>query len=120
MQGDRGIVVAQIFAVKAGAVDAFAGKAESEFAAYRAAGVREAGVLATLDVPNNFPRLPVRTDGPFLVWFGILPGEQGLEGVFRPLADRSARELSSTKMLRGETELVVLAPTRRSRLRWRP
>ncbi len=120
IQGDRGIVVAQIFAVEAGEVDAFARRAESEFAAYRAAGVREAGVLATLDVPNNFPRLPVRTDGPFLVWLGILPGDPALEGVFRPLAERSARELSATKMLRGEPELVVLEPTRRSRLRWRP
>ena len=47
MRLDRGIVVAQIFAVEAGAVDAFARRAESEFAAYRAAGARETGVLAT-------------------------------------------------------------------------
>jgi len=29
-------------------------------------------VLVTLDVPNNFPQLPVRTDGPYLVWLGIV------------------------------------------------
>ena len=115
-KGPRGVVVAQIFPVKAGFADAIAKRAEVEFAGYRAAGVREAGVLVTLDVPNNFPRLPIRTDGPFLVWLGVLEGDSALEQVFRPAANRSAQTLSSTGMLRGETELVVLAPTRRSRL----
>ena len=119
-EGARGVVVAQIFPVKAGFADAFAKRAEVEFAGYRAAGAREAGILATLDVPNNFPRLPIRTDGPFLVWLGVLENDSALEQVFRPAANRSAKTLSSTKMLRGEPELVVLAPTRRSRLRWRP
>ena len=27
----------------------------------------EAGLLATLDMPNNFPQLPIWTDGPYLV-----------------------------------------------------
>ncbi len=119
-KGARGVVVAQIFPVKAGFADAFAKRAEVEFAAYRAAGVREAGVLVTLDVPNNFPRLPIRTDGPFLVWLGVLEGDSALEQVFRPAANRSAQTLSSMGMLRDEPELVVLAPTRRSRLRWWP
>ena len=119
-QGARGAVVAQIFAVKAGSVDAFAQHADETFAAYRAAGAREAGVLVTLDVPNNFPRLPIRTDGPYLVWLGILENDGKLEGGFRPLAERSARALASTGMLRGEPEFIVLQPTRRSRLRWYP
>ena len=27
--------------------------------------------LVTLDVTNNFPQLPIRTDGPYLVWLGV-------------------------------------------------
>ncbi len=118
-QGARGVVAAWIFAVEPGEVDAFALRAEPAFSACRAAGAREAGALATLDVPNNFPRLPIRTDGPFLVWLGILEDEGKLDRL-RSIAERSARELSSTGMLRGEPEFVVLEPTRRSRLRWGP
>jgi hypothetical protein len=80
--------------------------------------VREAGVLVTLDVPNNFPQLPVRTDGPFLVWLGIVKDNKTLETEFMPLAERFAQSLSSTALLRNTPELVVLDPTRRSRLRW--
>ena len=118
--GAQGIVVAQIFAVKANNVEAFAKEAEAAFAGYRAAGVREAGVLVTLDVPNNFPQLPVRTDGPYLVWLGILKDNQMLETRFTPVAERSLPSLAATGLLRGTPELVVLDPTRRSRLRWLP
>jgi hypothetical protein len=114
----QGIVVAQIFAVKPNSVDAFARQAEETFASYRAAGAREAGVLVTLDAPNNFPQLPVRTDGPYLVWLGIVKDNQTLDGVFTPLAERSLQSLSATGLLRGAPELVILNPTRRSRLRW--
>src|SRR5215203_1929403 len=117
-EGARGIVIAQIFAIQAGGVDAFAQKAEEAFAAYRAAGVREAGVLVTLDVPNNFPALPVRTDGPHLVWLGIVSDDQVLEERFNPLAEGSSQALAATGLLRGAPELVVLDPARRSRLRW--
>jgi hypothetical protein len=113
-------VVAQIFAVKSGNVDAFAKEAETTFAAYRAAGAREAGVLVTLDAKNNFPQLPVRTDGPFLVWLGILKDNQMLETAFTPVAQRSLLSLSATGLLRGTPELIVLDPTPRSRLRWLP
>jgi len=118
-EGARGIVVAQIFAVKAGEVDAFAARAGNTLAGCRAAGAREAGLLATLDVPNNFPRLPIRTDGPWVVWLGIVENEEALRAV-RTAADRSARKLSESGLLRGEPEFVVLQPTRRSRLRWLP
>jgi hypothetical protein len=116
--GAQGVVVAQIFAVKPNSVDAFARQAEETFASYRAAGVREAGVLVTLDVPNNFPQLPVRTDGPYLVWLGIVKDNQTLESSFTPLAERSTQSLSATGLLRSDPELVILDPTRRSRLRW--
>jgi hypothetical protein len=119
-KGAQGVVVAQIFAVKANSVDAFAQEAEAAFSGYRAAGAREAGVLVTLDVPNNFPQLPVRTDGPYLVWLGIVKDNQALETQFTPLAEQSSKSLSATGMLRGAPELVILDPTRRSRLRWLP
>src|SRR5215470_8771208 len=117
-RGAQGIVIAQIFAVKPNSVDAFAQQAEATFASYRAAGAREAGVLITLDAPNNFPQLPVRTDGPYLVWLGIVKDNQALETQFTPLAERSSQSLSATGLLRGSPELVILDPTRRSRLRW--
>ena len=117
-RGAQGVVVAEIFAVKPESVDTFAQRAEATFASYRAAGAREAGVLVTLDVPNNFPQLPVRTDGPYLVWLGIVRNNQMLEAKFAPLAERSVESLSATGLLRGTPELVILDPTRRSRLRW--
>jgi hypothetical protein len=82
--------------------------------------VREAGVLVTLDVPNNFPRLPFRTDGPYLVWLGVVADDQALETGFRPVASRSLPSLTTTDFLRGTPELLVLDPTSRSRLRWLP
>jgi hypothetical protein len=117
--GARGVVVAQIFAVRADGVDALARQAEPSFAGYRAAGAREAGLLATLDAPNNFPQLPIRADGPFLVWLGVLEDDQALAR-FEPLAAAAARSLAAGGLLRGEPELVVLDPTARSRLRWLP
>jgi hypothetical protein len=116
--GAQGVVVAQIFAIQPNRVDAFAQQAERAFADYRAAGLREAGVLVTLDVPNNFPQLPVRTDGPYLVWLGIVKDKQTLETLFTPLAERSLQAFSATGLLRGAPELLILEPTRRSRLRW--
>ena len=118
--GARGIVVAQVFPVQANRVEAFAQEAETTFAGYRAAGVREAGVLVSLDAPNNFPQHPVRTDGPFLVWLGIVRDDMALETQFMPLAQSSEQSLSSSGMLRGAAELILLDPTRRSRLRWLP
>jgi hypothetical protein len=119
-KGAQGIVVAQIFAVKANSVDAFAQDAEATFAGYRAAGVREAGVLVTLDVPNNFPQLPIRTDGPYLVWLGIIKNDEVLKTRFNPLAERSSQSLFATGLLRGAPELVIMDPASRSRLRWLP
>jgi hypothetical protein len=117
-KGAQGVVVAQIFAVKRNSIDDFAKQAEETFVTYRAAGAREAGVLVTLDVPNNFPQLPVRTDGPYLVWLGIVKDNKTLETQFTPLAERSTQTLSATGLLRSAPELVILDPTRRSRLRW--
>jgi hypothetical protein len=117
-KGAQGVVVAQIFAVKPNSLDDFARQAEETFVTYRAAGAREAGVLVTLDVPNNFPQLPVRTDGPYLVWLGIVKDNKTFETQFASLAERSTQTLSATGLLRSAPELVILDPTHRSRLRW--
>ena len=119
-KGAQGVIVAQIFPITADSTDAFAQQAEPAFAGYREIGAREAGVLVTLDAPNNFPQLPVRTDGPYLVWLGVLQDDETLQARVRPLADRALRPLVATGLLRGTAEWVVLDPAPRSRLRWWP
>ena len=120
INGAQGAVVAQIFQLKPGTVDSFARLAEPAFAAYRAAGARQAGVLVTLDVPNNFPQLPVRADGPYLVWLGIFEDSARLRATFNPVAERMLRQLNASGLVRGTPETLVLGPTRRSRMRWLP
>jgi hypothetical protein len=116
--GAHGIVVAQIFTLKKGSEDAFAQKAEAAFARYRIAGVHEAGVMVTLDVPNNFPQLPIRTDGPFLVWLGVVRDDATLQASLDTRMQEAERSLSDTGLLRGAPERLVMDPTPRSRLRW--
>jgi len=118
--GARGIVVAQIFAVKKGSEDAFAKQAEAAFAAYRIDGVHPAGVLVSLDVPNNFPQLPIRTDGPFLVWLGVVRDNSTLDKGLAPRLVSAEQSLLASGLLRGAPERVVMDPTPRSRLRWLP
>ena len=115
--GAAGVVVLQIFAIKPGEEAELERSAEEAFAAYKAAGAHEAAVLVTLDVPNNFPRLPIRGDGPYLVWVGVAKDDSMLERL-APLFERSARSPGTLGHLRGAPELVLLDPTRRSRLRW--
>jgi quinol monooxygenase YgiN len=115
--GAHGVVVAQIIPVQPHSVQRFAEAAMPAFAAYRNAGARDAGVLATLDVRNNFPQLPVRTDGPFVVWLGVF---DSLETVnrFRTHAAQAASQFANSGLLRGQPTLLILSPTPRSRLRW--
>lgn len=117
-RGAHGVVVAQIFPVVKGHEDAFAQQAEREFSRYAMDGVRSAGVLVTLDVPNNFPQLPIRTDGPWLVWLGIVQDDSVLKQHLVPQLDAVERELGDGGSLRGPVERVVMDPTPRSRLRW--
>ncbi len=118
--GAQGVVVAQIFALKPDSIEKFSQASESVFASYRNAGARDAGILVSLDVANNFPQLPVRTDGPYFIWMGILKDNQILETNFRPAVDRGLSVLSATGLMRGTPELVILDPSPRSRLRWLP
>jgi hypothetical protein len=119
-QGAQGVVISEIFSVKKGSEDAFAKQAAPVFARYRAAGVQEAGILVSLPVANNFPQLPIRSDGPFLVWIGIVKNNQALEELFNPLVASANKTLTGTGLLRAAPELVILDPTKRSRLRWLP
>ena len=118
--GVMGIAVAHIFSLKNQPDEALSAKLKSIFSSYHMRGVREAGILVTLDVPNNFPQLPVRNDGPFLVWLGILRDEESLKESFTAAAQRVGETLASEKLLRDTPELLVLEPTPRSRLRWFP
>ncbi len=113
-RGARGVVVAEIYPVRAGETGAFAHGMEPAFAAFRAAGLREAGVLSSLEGRNTFPQHPVRTDGPWVVWLGIGEDERALAR-FASLPETSA---AGAGLLRGKPERVVLDPLGRSRLRW--
>lgn len=115
--GAQGIAVVQIFKVAAGRLDACALAAETSFLGYTGPGVTEAAILATLDQPNNFPRHPVRSDGTYLVWIGMLRDEAALAAL-KPRFDAAAAALGAAGLLDGQTELLVLDPGRRSRMRW--
>lgn len=119
-QGAQGIVVAQLFAVKPGSETVFAAQAEAQFESYRADGVHPAGLLVTLDEPNNFPQLPVRTDGPWLAWLGVARDEATLQTRLRPAMQAAAEALLASGMLRDAPEWLAMDPTPRSRLRWLP
>jgi hypothetical protein len=120
LNGAQGVVVVEVYSIKSGRVDDFAKEADPVFAGFRAAGAREAVVLTTLDIKNNFPALSFRTDGPFLLWIGLLKDNQALDTDFMPVAERSLASLNATGLLRDAPELIVLDPTPRSRLRWIP
>jgi hypothetical protein len=115
--GAGGIAVLQIFPVSEGALTRCAAAAEPWFESYHGSGVTEAGILATLDEANNFPRHPVRTDGTFLVWMGVLRDQQALDQLTPALA-ACAAALAASRLLAGAPELLVLDPGQRSRLRW--
>jgi hypothetical protein len=114
--GAKGFIVMQIFAAHPDKLDALVSTAEKTFAQYREAGIREAGVLVTLDGPNNFPQLPFRTDGPYLVWLGIAKDKQALER-FTTIAREQSRAFAKP-LLRSAPEVAVMRPSQRSRLRW--
>ncbi|HEV2271038.1 MAG TPA: NIPSNAP family protein [Steroidobacteraceae bacterium] len=119
-EGARGVVVAEIYSVKQGDIQPFSERALQAFSRYEVPGVRPAGVLVTLDGPNNFPLLPFRTDGPYLVALHILRDQSVLEKTFDPLLARAKGELEASGMLRRAPEVLVLDPAKQSRLRWLP
>jgi len=116
-QGARGLAVAQLLQAAPGQADACARAAERWFDSYRGEGLVEAGVLATLDVANNFPRHPVRSDGHWLVWLGILRDDAALAAL-QPMLEHASLALAGAGLLASPAEVVVLDPGQRSRLRW--
>ncbi|RRU07625.1 NIPSNAP family protein [Stenotrophomonas sp. 278] len=115
--GARGIFVAQIFPVEKEQMEAFSSHAEKAFLAYDSQGVRTAGVLVTLDVPNNFPQLPIRQDGPWLVWLGLAQDDAALRALSQRM-DEVEQVMTEFGGLRDSIERIVMDPTPRSRLRW--
>jgi hypothetical protein len=118
-RGATGIVIAQIFALKSQPDEASSAKLRSALAAGGKSGMREVGLLVTLDKLNNFPQLPVRTDGPFLIWLGMVKDEENLAAALKAI-HRGGEELAAQGFLRESPEVIVLEPTPRSRLRWLP
>jgi hypothetical protein len=119
-KGAQGVVVAEIYAVKKEDMQSFSQRALQAFSRFNVSGVRPAGVLVTLDAPNNFPLLPVRTDGPYLVALHILRDESVLKDTFDPLLARTRQELTASGMLQRAPEVLVLDTEHNSRLRWLP
>lgn len=115
--GARGVIVAQIFPVEKQQMEAFASRADKALLAYDGQGVRTAGVLVSLDVPNNFPQLPIRQDGPWLVWLGLAQDDAALR-VLSQRMNEVERAMNEAGGLRGPIERIVMDPTPRSRLRW--
>jgi len=111
-EGARGVIVAQIFPVRKEQMDAFSSRAERAFLAYDSQVVRTAGVLVSLDVPNNFPQ-----DGPWLVWLGVAEDDTALR-VLSQRMDDVEQAMTEAVGLRGSIERIVMDPTPRSRLRW--
>ena len=117
-RGATGVVLSLIFPVKPDRVEAFIADAEKALARYPAA-IREIGMFVTLNERNNFPQHPIRTDGPFVCWFGIAKDDAALERAGAATKEILA-SLTATGALSGTPEVMTLDPSRRSRLRWLP
>jgi hypothetical protein len=80
-------------------------------------GVQAIGTFETLDAPNSFPQLPVRTDGPYLVWLALVRDAPALAHVTRAVGEGAAR-LAARGGLQSPAEWRVMDPAPRSRARW--
>lgn len=116
-RGAQGTLVVQLLPVAKGRADAVAAAVAGAAARYPHEGVLDAGLLQTLDAPNNFPQLPVRDDGDWVAWIG-LARDAGALSRLQPAMDAIERQLATEGELRGPAERIVAAPTPRSRLRW--
>lgn len=72
-------------------------------------GLAPLAVLETEPALNTLPRLPVRPDGPWLVWFAAAPSPAGAKAV--------VDGLMSAPLLGPPRQILRLGPTLRSRLR---
>jgi hypothetical protein len=111
--GAHGLVWAHIFAVKP---EALADVVDRCRAIPDVDGVRPGGLLVSLDVPDNFPRLPFHTDIPYVVRLAIARDEAALARA--QASDIDLARVIPADTLRRPAEVLVLEPTPRSRLRW--
>jgi hypothetical protein len=79
--------------------------------------------FVTEPAPNTFPRLPVREGENVFVWFAAYPDAEAHRTFLRKLEELPewSTELGPRlrSLTRGEPERLMLAPTRRSALRFR-
>jgi hypothetical protein len=116
-RGAHGILVVQLLPVAKGRADAVASALANAATRYPHEGVFDAGLLRTLDAPNNFPQLPVRADGEWVAWIGMAR-DAGALSRLQAAMDAVERQLDAGDDLRARAERIVAAPTPRSRLRW--
>jgi hypothetical protein len=116
-RGAHGILVVQLLPVAKARVDAVATLLADTATRYPREGVLDAGLLRTLDAPNNFPQLPVRDDGDWVAWIGMARDAAALSKL-QVAMDAVERQLDASGGLRARAERIVAAPTPRSRLRW--
>lgn len=112
----RGIAVIHLLPVRA-IDEAMKFKVRELVGNYVSSTVQQQGLLVSLDAPNSFPQLPVRTDGPWIVWVGTVRDEAALTHL-RELAKSTEANLRTANDLRTDAEFVVLDPTPLSRMRW--
>jgi hypothetical protein len=115
--GTHGLLVVQLLPVPAGRADAVVAALSGAATRYPREGVIDAGLLQTLDAPNNFPQLPVRTDGDWVAWIGMARDAGALSRLEMAM-DTVERQLDADGDLRAPAERIVAMPTPRSRLRW--
>jgi hypothetical protein len=116
-RGTHGTLVVQLLPVRAARADAVAATLAEAAARLPQEGVLDAGLLQTLDLPNNFPQLPVRSDGPWVAWI-CMARDAGALARLQTSMDAVERALADGGELRAAAERIVAAPTPRSRLRW--
>ena len=117
--GSSGLIAVQIARIEKGKVDAAIALVKDSLSHAASDGLCPAGVLVTLDAANNFPQLPVREDGPYLVWIAVVRDTEVLEHEWRPKSQSVVEKLTAQHLTRSSPEQLVLKPTHRSRLRWR-
>ncbi|HEU4992123.1 MAG TPA: hypothetical protein VFT52_06500, partial [Luteimonas sp.] len=119
--GAHGVLVVQLLPVGDGRADAVVAALADAAAGYSRDDGRDdvfdAGLLRTLDAPNNFPQLPVRTDGAWVAWIGMAR-DAGAASRLETAMDAVERRLDAGGDLRAPAERIVADPTPRSRLRW--
>jgi hypothetical protein len=113
----RGSVVCAIFLTEPSRVPELVAGLERTRIELGNAGLHELGTLMTLMAPNTFPQHTLRTDGHYLLWFGVTP-EPLVDGSISNQLERSLARLADATGAFTKAEVLDLEPTARSRIRW--